>query len=173
MRHQHGSQTCTGYRGYRGDCLPSLGPSGTPAFDLNDCDDFLGVRARRLAVAAVASHTCLPPSVSVIVTKLAELRVQTATRVNKGVSAVSERVRVFVAIQAMPPIFSEGSGAGGGREKGAPKRRVVRLKRSTNGKNLRIMMLFEGPAFGCVISPRVSGINYRHDNRIIARPHLP
>ena len=44
----------------------------------------------------------------------------------------------------MPPIFSEDSGAGGGREKGAPKRRVVGLKRSANGKNLRIMMLFEG-----------------------------
>ena len=36
----HGSQTCTGYRGYRCDCLPGLGPGGTPAFDLNDCDDF-------------------------------------------------------------------------------------------------------------------------------------
>ena len=34
-------------------------------------------------------------------------------------------------------------------------------------------MLFEGPAFGRVVSPRVSGINHRHDNRIIARPHLP
>ena len=61
---------------------------------------FLGVRARRRSVAAVASHTCLPPSVSVIVTivtKLAEFRVQTATRVNKGVSAVTETVRIFVA----------------------------------------------------------------------------
>ena len=43
----------------------------------------------------------------------------------------------------MPPVFSEGSGAGGGREKGAPKRRVVGFKRSANGKNLRIMILFE------------------------------
>ena len=58
---------------------------------------FLAVRAR-LAAAAVASHTCLPPPVSVIVTKLAEFRVQTATRVNEGVCSVSERVRVFVAI---------------------------------------------------------------------------
>ena len=56
------------------------------------------VRARRLAVAAVASHACLPPSVSVIVPKLAEFRVKTADRVNKGVSAVSERVRVLMAI---------------------------------------------------------------------------
>ena len=58
-------------------------------------------------------------------------------------------------------------------EKGAPKRGVVGLKRSANGKNLRIMMLFEGPALRRVISPRVSGINHRHDDRIIARPHLP
>ena len=72
-----------GCRGYRCDVLPGLGPGGTPAFDLNDCDDFLGVRARTRSVATVASHTCLPPSVSIIVTKLAEFRVQTATRVNK------------------------------------------------------------------------------------------
>ena len=91
----------------------------------------------------------MPPSVSIIVTKLAEFRVQTATRVYKEVSAVSERVRVFVAIQAMSPIFSEDSGAGGGREKGAPERRVIGFKRSANGKNLRIT-IFEGPAFGRV-----------------------
>ena len=94
----HGSQTCIGYRGYRCDCLPGLGPGGTPAFDLNDCDDFSWCGREKSSVTAVASHTCLPPSVSVIVTKLAECSVQTATRVNKGVSAVSERVRVFVAI---------------------------------------------------------------------------
>ena len=72
-------------------------PGDTPAFNLNDCDDFLVVRGRRLAVAAVASHTCLPPSVSII-TKLAEFRVQTAARVNKGVLAVLERARVFMTI---------------------------------------------------------------------------
>ena len=125
------------------------------------------MHARRRTVAAVASHTCLPPSVSVIATKLAEFRVQTATRVNKGVSAVSERVCIFVAIEAMSPIFSEGSGAGGGREKGAPERRVFCFKRSANGKNLDIMMLFERPALGRVISPRVSGINHRHDLSLI------
>ena len=38
--HHHGGQTCVGYRGYRFDCLPGLGPGGTPAFDLNDCDGF-------------------------------------------------------------------------------------------------------------------------------------
>ena len=38
--HHHGSQTCIGYRGYRCDCLPGLGPGGSPAFDLNDCDEF-------------------------------------------------------------------------------------------------------------------------------------
>ena len=36
----HGNQTCIGYRGYRCICLPGLGPGGTPAFDLNDCDNF-------------------------------------------------------------------------------------------------------------------------------------
>ena len=69
-----------------------------PRLTLTIATIFRGVRARRRTVAAVASHTCLPPSVSVIVTKLAEFRVETATRVNKGMSAVSERVRVFVAI---------------------------------------------------------------------------
>ena len=83
-----------------------------------------------------------------------------------------ERARVFVAIWAMPPVFSESIGAGGGREKGAPERRVVGLKRGANGENLRIM-LFERPALGRVISPRVSGIIHRHDNRIIARSRLP
>ena len=38
--HHHGSQTCTGYRGYRCNCLPGLGPGGTPPFDLKDCDHF-------------------------------------------------------------------------------------------------------------------------------------
>ena len=38
--HHHGSQTCMGYRGCRCDCLPGLGAGGTPAFDLNDCNDF-------------------------------------------------------------------------------------------------------------------------------------
>ena len=63
----------------------------------------------------------------------------------------------------MPPVFSEGSGAGGGREKGDPEMRVVGLRRGANGENLRIMMFFEGPAFGRVISPRVSEIIRRHD----------
>ena len=62
------------------------------------------VCARRLAVAAVASHTCLPPSVSVIVTKLVEFTVQTAVRVNEWVPTVSERVDVLVAVEAMSPI---------------------------------------------------------------------
>ena len=38
--HHDGSQTYIGYRGYRCDCLPVLGPGGTPSLDLNDCDDF-------------------------------------------------------------------------------------------------------------------------------------
>ena len=72
------------------------------------------VRARRFAVAAVASHVFLPPSVSVIVTKVAEFRVQAAARINEWVPTISERVGVFVAVEAMSQVFSEGSGAGGG-----------------------------------------------------------
>ena len=56
-------------------------------------------------------------------------RVETAARVNERVPAVPEGVCVFVAVEAMSPVFSEGSGAGGGRENTAPKRRVVGLKR--------------------------------------------
>ena len=78
-----------------------------------------------------------------------------------------------MAIWAMPPVFSESIGAGGGREKGAPERRVVGLKRGANGENLRIMMFFEGPAFGRVASPKVSEILHRCDIRIIARCRLP
>ena len=59
--HHHCGRTCMGYRDYRCDCLPGLAPGGTLAIDLNDGGDFLVVvRARRFAVAAVASHACLP-----------------------------------------------------------------------------------------------------------------
>ena len=98
------------------------------------------VRARRFAVAAVATHTCLPPSVGVIVTKLVEFRVQAAVRVNEWVPTVPERAGVFVAVEAMSPVFSEDSGADGGREKAAPEGMVVDLKRGTNGKILCIML---------------------------------
>ena len=131
------------------------------------------VRARRLAVAAVASHTCLPPSVSVIVTKLAEFRVQTAARVKKWSPTVSERVGVFMAVEAMSPFFSEGSGAGGRREKTAPERRFIGLKRGADGENLRITLFIPRLAVGRLISPRVSGIINRHGNRIMARSCLP
>ena len=73
--HHHGGPTRMCYRGHRCCCLPALGPGGTLA-----CE-----------------HTCLPPPVSVIIVKLSEFRVQTATRVDKGVSAVSERMRVLGA----------------------------------------------------------------------------
>ena len=43
---------------------------------------------------------------------------------------------VVVAVEVMPPVFSEGSGVGGGREKAVPEGRVVGLKRGTNGENL-------------------------------------
>ena len=130
-----------GYRGYRCVCSPGSVPGGTLAIDLNDGDDFLmAVRARRFAVAVVARRACLPPSISVIVTKLAEFRVQTASRINEWVPTISERVSAFVAVEAMPPVFSEGSSAGRGREKAAPEGRVVGLKRGTNGETLCKMM---------------------------------
>ena len=98
------------------------------------------VRAIIFAVSTVASHACLPSSVSVIFNKLTEFRVQTAARINEWLHIISERVGVFVAVEAMSPVFSEGSGAGGGREKATPEGRVVGLKRDTNGENLCIMM---------------------------------
>ena len=72
------------------------------------------VRVRRFSVAAVANHACLPSSASVIVTKLTEFRVQTAARINEWMLTLFERVCVFVTIEAVSPVFSEGSGAGGG-----------------------------------------------------------
>ena len=98
------------------------------------------MRAR--VAAAVASHTCLPPPVSVIIVKLSEFRVQTATRVDKGVSAVLERMRVLVAIQAMSSIFAESGATGGGRKKGAPEGRVVGFKRCANCEYLCVVMIF-------------------------------
>ena len=131
-----------GFRGYRCYCLPGPGPGGTLAIDLKDDDNFLVVvRARRLAVAVIASHTCLPPSVSVIVTKLAEFRVQTAPRINECVPTISERAGVIVVVEAMSTVLSEGSGAGGTREKATPEGRVIGLKRGTNGETLCIMLL--------------------------------
>ena len=72
------------------------------------------MRARRFAVAVTADHACLPSSASVIVTKLTEFRVQKATRIDEWVPKPFDRVCVFVAVEAVPPVFSEGSGAGGG-----------------------------------------------------------
>ena len=108
------------------------------------------MRARRLAVAAVASHTCLPPSVSVIVAELAEFRVEATACAKNGVSTVSGGVCVFVAVGAMSPVFSEGSGAGGGREG-----RAVGLKRGTNVENLCKMILTASS--WTFIKPRVGG----------------
>ena len=101
------------------------------------------VRGGRFAVAA-ANHACLPPSASVIVTKLAEFRVQTAARIDEWVPTIFERLGVLVTVEAMPPVFSEGSGAGGGREKAAPEGRVVGLKRGTNSENLCIVCSSRG-----------------------------
>ena len=99
------------------------------------------VRASRFAVAVVASHACLPSSVSVIVTKLTEFKVQTAAPINEWVPTIYEVVSVFMTVEAMPPVFSEGSGAGGGQEKTAPEGRAVGLKRGTKSENF-CMMIF-------------------------------
>ena len=93
-------------------------------------------RATRLAVAAVAGHTWLPPSESVIVAVLGEFRVQAAARINEWVHTVSEEVCAFVAVEAKFPGFSEGGRPGGGREEAAPEGRVVVHKRGTNGETL-------------------------------------
>ena len=99
------------------------------------------VHARRFAVAALVNHACLPSSVRVMVTKLAKFRIQAAARINEWVPTIPERVGVFVAVEAMSLVFSEGSGAGGGREKATPEERVVDLKRGNNGEHLCIMMI--------------------------------
>ena len=70
------------------------------------------VRTRRFAVAAVADHACFPSSVSVIVTKFTEFRFQTAARINEWVPTLFERVRVFVIVEAVPPVFSGGQRRG-------------------------------------------------------------
>ena len=118
----------------------------------------MGIRARRLSVAAVASHTCLSPSISVVLAELAEFRVQIAARVDKWVPAVAEGVSVFVAVEAMSPIFSEVSRAGGVREEAALEGRVVVLKRGTNGENFCTMFLSR-PAVGHFVKPGVGGIS--------------
>ena len=79
---------------------------------------------------------------SVIVTKLVEFTVQTAVRVDEWMPTVSERVGVFVTVEAMSPVFSEGSVAGGGREKDAPGGSVFRFKRVINGDTLCLMLFF-------------------------------
>ena len=40
-----------------------------------------------------------------------------------------------MTVEAMTPVFSEGSGVGAGREEGAPEGRVVGLKGGTTGEN--------------------------------------
>ena len=98
------------------------------------------VCARTFTVAAVARYACLPPSLSVIVTKLAGFRVRIVTRIIEWVPPISERVGVFVTVEAMPPVFLESGGAGGGREKATPEGRVVGRKRGNGAENVCIMM---------------------------------
>ena len=69
------------------------------------------VRARRFVVSAVADHACLSTSVCVIVAKLAKFRVQAATRSNERMPTMLEGMVIFVAVEAKPPVFSEGISA--------------------------------------------------------------
>ena len=69
------------------------------------------VRARRFVVSAVADHARVSTSVSVIVAKLAKFRVQAATGTNERMPTVLDGMVVFVAVEAKPPVFSEGNSA--------------------------------------------------------------
>ena len=73
--------------------------------------------------------------------------------------AYSCEMSVFVTVQAVSPVFPEGSRAGGGREEAAPEGGVVGLKRGTNREIIRIMMFSEGPAVGHFVKPGVGGIS--------------
>ena len=77
-----------------------------------------------------------------------------------------------MAVETMPKVFSEGSGAGGGREKAASEGRVIGFKGGVNGENLSIMLFFQGPGVERLISPRVIGIINGRDNRIMTRSRL-
>ena len=72
------------------------------------------VRARRFAVSAVTDHACLPTSGCVIVAKLSKSKVQTAARINERMPTMLKGVVIFVAVEAKPPVFSEGISASGG-----------------------------------------------------------
>ena len=112
VRHHHGDQTCMDYRGYCCDCLPGLGPVSTPAFDLNDCDDFSWSAREKTCRRGGSLSYVLDTVCERHRHQVGRVRVQTATRVNKGVSAVSQRVRVFVAILGNAPCFCGGQRRG-------------------------------------------------------------
>ena len=99
-------------------------------------------RERRPPVAAVADHTCLPPSENLVIAELAEFRVDTAAGFDKEMFTVAQGVTVFVTVEAMTPVFSERGGAGGRREEAAPDGRVVCLKRGTNSGNFCTVFFF-------------------------------
>ena len=69
------------------------------------------VRAVRFIVSAVADRACLSTSMCVIVAKLVKFRVQAATRINERMPTMLEGMVVFVAVEAKPPVFSEGISA--------------------------------------------------------------
>ena len=88
------------------------------------------VRARRFAVAATASHTCL--SVNVVVAELVEFRIHTAVRVNTIVRVKNGCLQCFRMSVCLRggrvnvPVSSEGSGA-------VAERRGCRARESRSG----------------------------------------
>ena len=91
------------------------------------------VCARSLAVAAVASHTCLPPSLSAIVTKSGEFLVQAAARVNAWMPTLWKRVRVFVAIYC-PRFCRRAADRAEGERRELQRGGVFGLNGSANGE---------------------------------------
>ena len=64
----------------------------------------------------VSYYACLPTTVRLtVVTELSEVRVEAAARTIEWLPTLPERMGVFVAVQTMAPVFSEGSSASGVR----------------------------------------------------------
>ena len=134
---------------------------------------FLGVRAIRPTVAAVASHTRLPPSVSVIVTKLAEFLDQTATRVNeRGVCSFGKsaclRGNLGNALD-----FLGGQRRGRRAREGRSKEEGCRSETKRKRQKLPHNDALRGASTSTCYQPKGRRIDHRYDNRIITRPHLP
>ena len=94
----------------------------------DDFDCEISRLSARIVLSTVTVHSRLPTLVRLtVVTELSEVRVQTAARVNEWVSTLLEGMRVFVEVQAVAPVFSESTSAGGWCKKATPQRRVIGL----------------------------------------------